>query len=193
MKEEYRMKRLVSGFLSILLLLAGFSGCARQRRYTGDFSFRIRWGVEGQSSYDSLTDVLVKTTNASDPDRFKTKLSLSPEEITELTDLVSTMDLSAIPDAPESYEPYMTEGVGWALAKPSSVLELTLRNGQEEKTILCVGALSLLLEWDSETDDLYTPVDGNAEVFIALVRRMMRMIQTSEEWKALPEYEVLYQ
>lgn len=186
------MKRLIPAFLSILLLLAGFSGCARHRRYRGDFSFRIRWGVEGQSSYDSRTGTLIKTTNASDPDRFKTELYLSLEEMTELSDTAGLLDLAKIPDAPESYEPYMTEGVGWALAKPSSVLELTLRKGQEEKTVLCVGALSVLLQWDSETDDLYTPIDENGEAFIALVRRMLRMIQTSEEWKALPEYEVLY-
>ena len=144
-----------------------------------------------QSSFDSGTGILIKTTNASDPDKFKTKLNLSREEMAELSELAGALDLSAVPDAPETYEPYITKGVGWALAKPANVLELTLRTEQGEKTILCVGALDLLL-WDEDTGELYEPVDENGAAFVTLVRRILVMIQSSKEWKALPEYEVLY-
>ena len=183
------MKRFISAVLIPFLLIAALAGC--QRKSGDGFSFRIRWGVMKQSSYDSGTGILIKTTNASDPDEFKTKLKLSREDLAELSELATALDLSAIPDAPETYEPYITEGVGWALAKPANVLELTLRTEQGEKTILCIGSLSLML-WDEDMEAMYEPVDANGAAFVTLVRRILGMIRSSKAWKALPEYEVLY-
>ena len=185
------MKRFVSALLIPFLLIAALPGCSRK---SGDgFSFRIRWGVMmGQSSFDSGTGVLIKTTNASDPDKFKTKLKLSRKDLAELSELAAALDLSAIPDAPETYEPYITKGGGWALAKPANILELTLRTEEGEKTILCKGSLGLML-WDEDMRELYEPAGANGAAFVTLVRRILGMIHSSKEWKALPEYEVLYQ
>ena len=183
------MKRFISAVLIPFLLIAALAGC--QRKSGDGFSFRIRWGVMKQSSYDSGTGILIKTTNASDPDQFKTKLKLRREDLAELSELAGALDLSAVPDAPETYEPYITEGVGWALAKPANILELTLRTEHGEKTILCRGSLSLLL-LEEDTGELYEPVGANGAAFVTLVRRILVMIQSSKEWKALPEYEVLY-
>ena len=183
------MKRFLSAVLIPFLLIAVLPGCSRN---SGDgFSFRIRWGVMGQSSFDSGTGVLIKTTNASDPDKFKTKLKLRREDLAELSELAAALDLSVIPDAPETYEPYITEGIGWALAKPANTLELTLCTEQGEKTILCKGSLSLML-WEEDTGERYEPVGANGEAFVTLVRRILGMIRSSKAWKALPEYEVLY-
>ena len=181
------MKRLIRSAVLLLCLCAPIllSGCA------APFSFVLRWGLSG-SSYDSASGVLVKTTEAESPDRFRTVLKLSREETAALSRLSEAVDLSAVPDAPESYDPFSSPEDGPRLwSKPAFSLELELRDGRGVKRIRCPSLPPAFFSLTEE--DLPEPYDETGEAFSALVRRMFLVIFGSEEWRAFPDYEVLYQ
>ena len=68
------MKKTVSALMTCLLVLFGFTGCAKKTQHTDpvssndqsgielpeDFSFSIVWGTYGVSSYDSKSGKLFK-------------------------------------------------------------------------------------------------------------------------------------
>ena len=102
------MKKISSVLLAAVILLS-FAVCSRET----PFSFAIRWGVSAPgsgSSYDSGTGVLVKTTQASDPSKFRTVLKLNRQEREELRRLAERIDFSRIPPDPEPYDPYAGPG-----------------------------------------------------------------------------------
>ena len=180
------MKRPIRSAVLLLFLCAPLllSGCA------APFSFVLRWGPGG-SSYDSASGILIKTTDAASPDRFRTVLRLSREETAALSRLAEAAELSAVPDAPEAYDPFSPPGNGPRLwSKPAFSLELELRDGRGVKRIRCPSLPPAFFSLTEE--DLPEPYDETGEAFSALVRRMLLVIFGSEEWRALPDYEVLY-
>lgn len=181
------MKRPIRSAVLLLFLCAPLllSGCA------APFSFVLRWGPSG-SSYDSASGILIKTTDAASPDRFRTVLRLSREETAALSRLAEAAELSAVPDAPEAYDPFSPPGNGPRLwSKPAFSLELELRDGRGVKRIRCPSLPPAFFSVSEE--ELPEPYDETGEAFSALVRRMLLVIFASEEWRALPDYEVLYQ
>ena len=190
------MKRIVLAFLCLLLVLAPFSGCSLEPA----FSFSVRWGVSAPkegSSYDSRTGTLVKTANASDPSKFRTRLKLDRRELDELARLAEAIDFSGIPEAPENYDPYSPEnekGETRAWSTPKMFLELTVRREGREHHVRCFGIPYDLLyprEEISERDP--PPADENARAFETFVRRVLGTVFDSEEWQSLPPFEVLYE
>ena len=174
----------------LLLFLFVFSGCSAGR----DFSFIIRWGVGRGSVYNSATGLLVKAEQASEPDRFRTVLKLKREESAELSALADAIDLTLIPEIPETYDMYSPPGVECGLReKPPMLIELTLRTDREEKHIRCVNVNSLFSVSEETEGDPVKPFDENGKALEAFLRRALEIILDSEEWLALPPSEAAYQ
>ena len=186
------MKRAL--LLAFCLLLPLLAGCSREP----PFSFSIRWGVSGPgsgSSYDSATGVLVKTTQASDPSKYRAVLKLNRREREELCRLAEQIDFFRIPQSPEKYDPYAErEGETRLWTKPSMFVEVSVTQDGSARTVRCVGIPPVLLSppWETSEGDP-VPQDENGEKFESFVRSALGMIFESEEWQSLSEYEILYQ
>lgn len=140
---------------------------------TEAFSFALTWD-RGECSYDSRTGLLIRDANAADPARYRTTCFLPPEEREEIRALLEALDAAAYPD---SYDPH---GGGTA-AKPPMTLILTVRTGQEEKTIAARGI-----------DDTFSADNERGQRFLQTCRRIIDMLTATAAWKALPEAEVPY-
>ncbi len=138
------------------------------------FSFALTWGCYGISSYDSLTGRLVKTTDATHPEDYITELRLSPEQLTKICSLLSHLELEAYPD---EYDPQEGE----MMSKPSMTLILTMRAGDTEKT---VAAKNIAISYTAENE--------KGQAFLSACQEIIGILTATEEWKALPEYEVFY-
>jgi len=174
----------------LLLFLFVFSGCSAGR----DFSFIIRWGAGRESVYNSSTGRLVKTERAPEPDRFRTVLKLKKGELAELSALADAIDLTLIPEIPETYDMYSPPGVECGLSeKPPMLIDLTLRTDREEKHIRCVNVSSLFSTPEETEGNPVKPFDENGKAVESFLRRALEIILGSEEWLALPPSEVSYQ
>lgn len=143
--------------------------------YTGvpdDFSFSLVWGCFGVSSYDSQTGRLVKTIDATNPDEYITTFFLNDEEKEEIYSLIKNMKPESYPD---KYNP-ISGG-----SKPSRDIILTVKYNGKTKTISCEN-ISLV---DNTTS-------SKEKEFMKVYNRIVEIITSSDEWKALPEYEFLY-
>lgn len=140
---------------------------------TEAFSFALTWD-RGECSYDSRTGLLIRDANAADPARCRTTCFLPPEELEEIRALLEALDAAAYPD---SYDPH---GGGTA-AKPPMTLILTVRTGQEEKTIAARGIA-----------DTFTADNERGQRFLQTCRQIIDILTATAEWKTLPEAEVLY-
>ena len=148
-----------------------------------DFSISLTWGISGQGFYDSKTGTLIKMTNATNPEDYTTTLQLSEAEKNALYNLITRMDIEAYP---EQYDPYNDQNAEIKIAgsKPSSKLILSIQTDTIDKTIECSCVLSFG-EGKGYNDE--------AQAFLDLCEQIYSIIILSEEWKALPEYEVLYE
>lgn len=138
-----------------------------------DFSFSLTWGCYGISSYDSDTGQLVKTKDATHPEDYITNYKLTDEELEELYELIKDLDVESYPD---SYNP--NEGV---MSSPSMTLVLVINNGEEEKII--------------EAKDIsysYSSKNRKGQKFLDTCKTISDKLMETEEWKALPDYEFLY-
>ena len=84
------------------------------------------------------------------------------------------MDIETYPD---EYNPH---GNGLA-SKPSMTLILTLRDGDNVKT---VRAENIALSYESD--------DPKGQKFLDTCKGIRDILTATEEWKALPEYEFFY-
>lgn len=137
------------------------------------FSFRLTWGCYGVSSYDSKTGELIKTTDATHPEDYVAEAYLTDEQLTDIYDLISEMDVNAYPDEYNPHDSLETS--------PPMTLILSVNIGGTEKTIRAENiALS------------YETYNKKGRTFLSVCKTMIDMLTATEEWKALPEYEFLY-
>ena len=152
--------------------------------YTGDvpenFFFSLRFGTYGESSYDSQSGNLIKTRNSTDPEKFETTLILSEEEMREIYGLIRKININTYPD---NYDPINPpDAVDKLMSIPYTTLSLTARCGIIPKTVHC--------ESVAFGGDGY---DEKSRAFLDCVYRIRNIIVSSEEWKALPDYEFLHE
>ena len=167
------MKKWISVFLIFCCLLS-FSACSAQKtEVPEDFSFAITWNTYGISSYDSETGKLIKTTDATNPDDYVTYYQLTEEEKEYFYGLLTVLDVSSYP---EIYNPLN------GMSKPSMTLVLTVRMNGEVKTIK---AQNIALSFES--------VDKKGQEFLEVCETISNRLMETEEWKALPAYERLYE
>lgn len=168
------MKKILLLLLATVILLSCFSGCAESplpKEVPEDFSFALTWGVYGISSYDSRTGKLVKTTDATNPRDYVTYVKLSDEVMELIYKKLRALDVDSYPD---EYDP--TTG-----SEPSAHLILTVRRGDYVKTI---SAKDVSLSYDAPFPE--------GKRFINTCCDISDILTSTEEWKALPDYEFYY-
>ena len=141
------------------------------------FEFSIVWGVYGKSSYDSKTKKLVKTTDVEtrDPSDYVTEYVYPKKE--ELRADLGRIDIYSYPD---EFDPYTDILGGRMHSNPYVDLKFSI----EGKTVHCAECpLSVGIP-----DNL----PQKSKNFLTLFFDCVDTITASEEWKALPDYEVLY-
>ena len=145
-----------------------------------NFSFSLSWNTYGISSYDSKSGVLIKTTDATSPEDYVTAYFMPEDELARIYQRIYSIDIASYPNG--EYDPYDTpEGIEVA-SKPSSVYELTVRMGEIEKTVRVS---------DVMLDSSYLSEKGRQ--FFEVCEYISSFLMSTKEWKALPEYERLYQ
>ena len=138
-----------------------------------DFTVALTWNCYGVSSYDSKTGKLVKTTDATNPDDYVTYYQLTEEDKEYIYNLITQLDVSLYP---EEYNPQN----GWS--EPSMSLILTVYYNGIQKTIK---AEDISLSFISK--------DEKGQAFLSVCEAICNRLTSTEEWKALPEYEHFYE
>lgn len=176
------MKKIIPIIIVSALVLTVLTACVGKSVHDGDgeidysaFSFALEWNVNGDSTYDSASGTLIKQKVATDLDEFTTTLTLSDEQVREAYEILSSLDLSKYPDG-ENYEP--SKG----MSTPCGKLVLTVRDGEESKTIT---ANRISLD--------YVGKDKDAQAFLDACRKLEELIVSTPEWQSLPEFEFLYE
>jgi hypothetical protein len=138
-----------------------------------DFSFSLSWGVYGISSYDSRTGKLVKTKDATNPKDYVTYVKLSDEVLELIYKKLRALDVDSYPD---EYDPDP-----FFASDPHASLILTVRRGDYVKTI---AAKDVSLSFDA--------LFPKGKKFINTCSDISDILTSTEEWKALPDYEFYY-
>ncbi len=170
------MKKLLSLLLATVILLPCFSGCAEKpmpKEMPEDFSFSLSWGVYGISSYDSRTGKLVKTKDATNPGDYVTYVKLSDEVLESFYRTISRLRVDSYPDEYDP-DPFLA-------TTPHASLILTVRTGDYVKTITAKDV--------SLSSGFMFP---KGKRFIETCNDISDFLTSTEEWKALPDYEFYY-
>ena len=188
-KEVIRMKRTLALVLTLILM---FCLCACNNEplpnddnqqsqnennnpsiVPEDFSFALTWNVFGISSYDSQTGKLVKTTDATNPDDYVTYYQLTDADKEYIYNLIVSLDVNSYPDI---YDPQN------GLSAPDATLILTVHINGKTKTIKAEH-ISLF----------FVSKDEKGQLFLDTCEAIGNRLEATEEWKALPDYETLYE
>ena len=170
------MKKIILLLLATVILFPCFSGCAESqlpKEVPEDFSFALTWGVYGISSYDSRTGKLVKTKDATNPRDYVTYVKLSDDVMELIYKKLRALDVDSYPD---EYDPDLMMA-----SDPSASLILTVRKGDYVKTI---EAKDVSLSFDA--------LFPKGKRFINTCSDISDILTSTEEWKALPDYEFYY-
>lgn len=185
-KDMRKMKKIGSFLLIVCLLL---TGCGTDNSTTeerlqisrkkitempADFTFRFVWGVYGQSSYNSEDGELIKSKDVENLEDFTTSLQLSDEQLKEIWNIVSAIDVSGYPD---EYDPNPGQK-----SAPSLTLVLEVFYGDFQKKISC-GDISMTYESGND----------KGQKFLSACQKIENIIVSTDEWKAFPEYEKFYE
>lgn len=138
-----------------------------------DYSFSLTWDVYGISSYDSETGTLIKTKDATNPKDYTTNLKLTPKQYAAVWKLIKGLDIASYPDEYNPHEngasiPYMT-------------LILSVKADGIDKTIMV-----------EETVLSYETSNAKGQKFLDVCKGIRDILTETDAWKALPEYEFLY-
>ena len=163
--------------LSLVIVLV-FSGCeteqpAGSQEIPEDFSFSIVWGVRDDSSYDSRTGKLVKDKYATHPEDYVAEYQLTDAERQLIYERIQALNLDSFR---ECYEP---EGI---MTKPPESIVLTARWNGREKTIQLTDIWGL-------TDEK----NPDAEKILPVCNEIIHLLRATDAWKAMPDYETMYQ
>ena len=148
--------------------------------YSGEYSFSLTFGIGGESFYDTESGRLVKTTLSDNPSKFITEYYMSEENFDTVLNMIWAMDISSYPteydpiNPPDAKEKLMSE--------PHDKLVLTYRAGDYEKKIIC-----------EEVALGAGGYDEKSRAFLELCDYIERVVVNSDEWKDLPDYEVMHE
>lgn len=161
--------------LAFVLSLVGCKNTSSPQEALDDFSFSLTWDCYGISSYDSKTGKLIKTTDAAHPEDYITYYELSAEYKELIYDYIQTLEVESYPDI---YNPH-GDGIS---SEPPMTLILTVRIGDSVKTI---SAEDIAISYKSQ--------DEKGQKFLTTCKAIRDILIETEEWKALPDYEVHYE
>ena len=148
--------------------------------YSDKYSFSLTFGIYGESFYDSESGKLVKTTNAKNPSKYVTEYYMSEEDFDTVLNMIWAMDISAYPDEYDPINPPDAEEK--LMSEPHDKIIFTYRAGEYEKNIIC-----------EEVALGAGGYDERARAFLELCNYIERIIINSDEWKDLPDYEVMHE
>ena len=175
-------------FLSLLLALSMlflFCACGTEKKpdnSSDDFAFSIVWGCYGQSSYDSLTGKLVKTTYTSDAGKYTAYVKLTEEQLNGIYRMLFyDIDITGYPD---EYDPFRDPATGKGIvSSPSNTVIISATANGVTKTVTCKNiAISSPDKCPSE--------EGKA--FLTAKMQIVAVITSLPEWEAFPDYEVYF-
>ena len=150
-----------------------------------DFSFSLAWDYNGRSRYDSESGELIKDFWPSEFKQhtrsdFTTQFLLSDMGKAVLYFMLQKMNIDSYPDV---YDPYTDISI------PSENIVLTIRCNDYEKTIRCNNICFTSYDYYIFRPD--PVVDENADRFVTFVKTIVRIINSSKEWKSLPDFDFL--
>ena len=138
------------------------------------FSFSLVWNCYGVSSYDSETGRLIKTTDATNPEDYITHCELTEEQMRRIYELIKSLDVGSYPDI---YNPHAD---GFA-SSPTMTLILSIKTDTLQKTI---SAVDIAMSYDSQ--------NARGQRFLDVCKAIEDILTSTDEWKALPDYEFYY-
>ncbi len=138
-----------------------------------NYSFSLTWNTYGISSYDSKTGMLIKTKDATNPKDYTANLKLTEQQYAAIWKLIKGLDIESYPD---NYNPHKG-----AASTPYMTLILSVKADGIDKTITV-----------KETVLSYETNNTKGQKFLDTCKGIRDIITATDEWKALPEYEFLY-
>ena len=164
------MKKLI---IALLIITAAFlPSCRQDSTIPPDFEFTLIWDVCGISSYDSAVGRLVKESAATVPEDYITTLILSGEQRENIRGILNDLDISKYPS---KYDP-----CSGSLSTPSQTIILSVMYRGKTHTIECRGIA-------------FEAKEEKGQAFFDACDAITSILVSTEEWKALPDYEHLYE
>ena len=139
-----------------------------------DFYFVLTWGVQLDSSYDSRTGTLIKTKYVREKQPEEYIATYQYPNITEIYEMAKSINVYSYPD---EYYPYE----GSSLLTTPSVDYIFEIN---DKTIASKDCPII--------QEVPTDVTKRGKQYLSLILTIKNTLINSDEWKAMPEFEVLY-
>ena len=181
--KTLRLLCILTALTTLLLLCA----CGTEKQYDDmpdDFAFSIVWNVYGQSSYDSPTGKLVKTTYTSDPGKFTAYVKLTEEQLNDIYRILfCDIDITGYPD---EYDPFRDPVTGKSIAsEPSDTVIISATANGVKKTVTCEGICAI--------DYLDRCPSEEGKAFLTAKRQIVAVIKSLPEWEAFPGYEIYFE
>ena len=133
-----------------------------------NFSFSLTWGIYATHSYDSSTGILVKDNKAKPAENYVTTYTLNAWEREYIYRLLMALNVESYPDF---YEPT-------GISMPYEKIILTVCIGDVEKTI---NAGYVAAGYNNYKDEA-------AKAFLEVCDSISYILETTDEWNALPFY-----
>ena len=115
---------------------------------------------------------MIKTKDATEPNRYITFLQLSEEQYAAIWELIEDLDIESYPDV---YDP-----TGNIYVTPYETLILSVKAEGIDKKVAVY------------ENTLYFSSDEKARKFLDVCRGIEEILTGTKEWKKLPEYEFFY-
>lgn len=172
------MKKYILFLLPLLICCSPSSSNQTEKLYKyDDFEFSIVWDLS-RSSYDSETGELVKSRDYVEhkPEDFITNYNLLTDERKAIFNKAIEIDVCSYD---EKYNPYLEDGNTSWLVEPSAGLIY------EDSYIR--------IEIPFYTNNKrYNPTNEKGKALIEYFQLIIDIVINTDEWKSLPDYEVLY-
>lgn len=141
-----------------------------------EFYFSLSWGyaLDDLGSYDSRTNVLIKTTKVRER---KPEDYITTYEFPKMDEIYNDAKSINIYSYPDTYNPYAKSNL-YCIPSMNYILEI---NDKTITTLDCCGS--------REFPKGMSKKDKN---YIEFIFKIMDIVRTSDEWKALPDYEYYY-
>lgn len=156
-----------------LLCICSCNNTSLPKEIPDDFSFKVIWGTYGISSYDSETGTLIKTSDATNPEDYITTYFLTDDELKQIYELIYNLNI-------ESYADSLNDK-SFGTSNPYMNLKLEVKTGTINKTIMASKV--------SNYNDGYTI---KTKKYLNVIKSIRDILMNTAEWKALPDYEFLY-
>ena len=166
-------------FIAILLILASvlsFSACRPStlpEEMPEDFTFYVQWGVFGYQSYSSDTGNLVKDIDLAGTGKYNTTYHMPKDELEKAYSIIRKLGI-------ENY--------------PKEISRSELQGSDPYCTFTIKATING--ETYSVTAKQASGFDAgrsiNARRFLGAVKNLTEIVTSSDEWKALPPVEAIY-